>query len=1223
MKKIAKYGLLCGLVMFAGINSLSAKSFTAKELDEKTATVDTINGQQVTIKENLYVFGTHAFVNSYTTLNIVEASVTIDFNKTPILYFKNGNGIWKDALRSTSVNIKDNTTFEITKMMKTKTGNETTITGEGNATVTNGVIIETFPSSGNPSVPVIPDTESNLNVTSVVNKTEKDENFTVSFDSTKKTLVINEVKPAAANGKVTLTVDLGAELANDPLVHTTIEGLTTATKDAKEATKVTIEIPQTDKSYQNVALMFIDDDTNESTLIYVTYNAKEAVALSGAAGLNLTELKEDETIVVATSGVAYDAESKSFIVSNKESFEFTINKNDVDTGEKTSKTYNVNKNAETGKWVATIDLELVSVKPVKAADLGEETLTYNHELNTSTIVVGTLNGNAVKVTVNGPMVTYTNAGLTGEVFAVLVDLGVDPTTLKISERIGNAEKATDYAGTIVTGLANVKKHSANPDELTDTTFVLWLTKAATRELTFADKNNTENKETLTITMANSSSFVPFALNNAKAASAATDSLEDQGNIIVSKPSCVDGKCTVNVKQSDVFTGTEYALILDFGANANRLTATGATFVTTDAEDYGVTGTEVALTGLTKADKTFTVTNKDTKETITVEIKFTEIEKAEFTAEGSISNITVTKQNGVADDEEITATTPNYVTLKDDKGADISYFAMTKADGILEFTFKVGNDSYRATRANTTADWAIVKSFNLKGAVSGGVNDGLTADQKYSQESIQGVTTSKDENGTPIINVQLNRDLTNGKYRLVLDLGTPNTDLKANASIIANGADEKEVAKYLVGKNLNAKESVVIELSETDTDYDADDETKAGKTITFVNKNNEAEELSVIVRSTYVKSANVDYLELKSVKGLTVNESNLTEEIKANPGLVYDNNSIESISISQEKGEENTINVVLNRELSKADAKVGFLIDLGKNPTAEINKEETTGIKDENGDLLVIDADEVAKFGGRGNQFIIWVGLGESQTITYKNNYESNKAQELTITINVTNNFKKIDASKFTYTNAGAFVYTEIADYTGNDPKAITINGVKYTNEDYTLNDITGKVYTIEGGKLKVAEAFLALNATNESSFEVKFGISKTFRVQLYAVSNPNLDLLKTGTGLTKNENGNITITATADETDKASLTIYNNGEAITASHVFVERTITKTVKGETVTETEIKAIKLTAGAFDLDYYTVEEFDRLKAGETKTETVTMIVPGYGKLVVTLKVTTPAE
>ncbi len=1254
MKKIAKYGLLCTTVMFAGVSSLSAKTFTAKEIAEKTSTTEMVDGVAETTQENVYVFGSHAFINSFTTLNIVDATPTLDFNETPTLYLKNSSGAWRDALRpNNNVNIKDNTTFEITKMIKPKSGNQSTITGEGTMVSDSNYLIETFESSGNPSVPVVPDTESNLNVVSAVKKdgTDTEGNFTVSYDSTKKTLVINEVNPVVASTTVSLDVDFGKELSGNPLVYTTIDGFATANPAVtKNGTKTTIVIPETNKSYENVALMFIDE--TESTLIYVTYNAKEEVTLNVT-----TNLADDETVSVKTAGVTFDTKTKTFTSSNKTAFEFAITKNDVDTGKVTTTNYNANYNTTTKAWECTKDLELVSVQPIKAFKYnGNTTLTNNLKQNTTNLSVGALRENSLNITVNGPMVTFKTADYSateikgkpvGEVYGLLVDLGVDTTNLKIGKV--NAQGVVEEDNSIQTTTGNdVKNYSNNPDSLTNTTFVVWLTKESTRELVFYDDTNKENKETLTINMTNN--YTPFALKDVKAANNVTDVVENQKNITVSKPDCSNGTCKVNVKETDVFTGN-YALILDFGTES--FTTAETLVAEADEKKYGVVanGTQVAITNLPQSDKTITVTNDETNETITVEIKYTQIEKVEFEVEGTVSNITVTKQakadNTTATDT-ITATAPNYVKLTNNQ----SYFAMTKADKVLEFTFKVGNDTYIATRSNASAPFEktkIVKVFNLKG-VTGGSYDGLAVE--YNQNSIYRVTSNeKAEDGTPIINVEFNRALngndTTKTYYLVLDLGTDNANV-SNANI--DSTETAKVDKYLVGKNLTASESVVLNLNANTTDYIENDGNDLARTITFTNDNS-GKTFKVIVRSTYVKTSGIDYLELKSVNGLKVADKDL-EAVDSNY-VPYNNNSIENISIS--KDTPNTIDVVINRKLQEKTPKVGILVDLGKNPIAEKDKELTTGIMTNSalladGTDLVVTPSKVATYGGSGNQFVVWVGVG-TKTITFRNNYESNKEQELKLTINVKENFEKVtpvgaiaDLYKSDGNNGYTYTYvpvTKANEYPGTDPEAITVNGVKYSKEAYTLiingETVTGPVYNINASKqLEVARAILELNATNDSSFDIKFGISKTFKAQVFDISNPKLDLGKAGTELNSDRNGNITITATAKDTVSGNtvtrakaegLTLYNNDKAFATTdakapkYVFTVRTVTKTDdNNETVTNTEIKAIPVNNGVFDLEYYTDSDRDNnLKAGETKTENVTVIVPGYGKLNVTLKVT----
>lgn len=1129
MKKIAKYGLLCGIVMFAGISGLNAKTFTAKELAEKTSTVETIDGVQIPVQENIYVFGSHVFVNNFTTLNIVEASVTIDFNKKPILYLKDGNGNWKDALRpNENVNIKDSTTFEVTKMIKEKTGNEGTITGEGNATVSGNTITETFPSSGNPSVPVIPDTESAISVVSVVKKdnTDTDENFTVSFDSTKKTLVINEDKPAkssttvADNGNVILVINLGDNLDGSTGVstYTAIDftksnnssgsaGTNNPTLSLVSGTKtVELAIPQTDKSYENISLMFIDNKTKESTIMYVTYNAKERVEFDA---ISLDELTDSQTLNIATNGVVYEYDKTtngSFVVSNKDAFEFSITTKNV-AGQTQTENYTANKKSD-GTWVMSKVLNIVDVIGI---DNTEDTIpdaedAAAHKQNTEALSFGKYSAGTLNIDVTKPMITYANgnpivAEATGEWYAILVDLGfklnADSSDSKVKEI--KVYKDLDENGKLIPAnlykieaedilTTNLEKHFKS-GEVSDTAFMMWLKKAPTRTITFVDANNDGNRATLTINMTDKG-YTPLKVTNVtKVTTPVTDAdtevqndLKNQDKINNTNLTCEGSVCTIKVESKDAFVAADgnknYALVLNFGNVGNDdLTFDPNSNVKKNAADiakYGVNNGVVVILA-ENADSTFTVTKKNA-DTITVKVVYEDIEvignedsSVLQGISGTVSNIVVTKQTGVdtTKGQEITAESPKYYTTVV-SNKNVNYFAVKTSEKIEEFTFTAGNDKYLAT--NNSGTWSIAKMFKFTGKVMGGsslADDYADSpDLKYNQESIGNITSTTDKDGKVILNVELNRELyTNDTYSIVLDLGTT-TDGISESGVTAYNTTSEDNRNTVAGnigtnaKGLVKENSVVLTLDETDTSFEN------GKTITLQNPKNTADKLTIVVNSKHVKVSGINYLNLNSVSTSRVSDSlkDDTTNYADFEEIKYNNSSV---SVTKD---ENTINITQNRILKSKDSttRYAILVDLNVLAASNVGQEKSSGIELKTVTLdgstvtdvaiAKTDKETVAKFGGSGNQFVLLIDASKNATnkpltLEFKNNNADNINEKITLNVNFEKSF--IDLSKAINGYDSTSNDTSIEDlyidassikeleFYGEDPREITINGVTY------------------------------------------------------------------------------------------------------------------------------------------------------------------------------------
>ena len=660
------------------------------------------------------------------------------------------------------------------------------------------------------------------------------------------------------------------------------------------------------------------------------------------------------------TSVSYEATSSITELSNDVIFKDNMFIVGLDVTTFTFKEGGVLKTAKKeDNWTFVTNLDFKGTSKIEVDNiLDEEPFASQIKDNENAISVN-YEEDIITVTKNSKLISYTNnSGRDEQWYALLIDLGIDPSLLEVD---GYTIEEID--------ITDAKRLGAD----TDTAFVMWLNGATkTRKMTFKHKDNNEVNYTITINVVadynvfeikdpielnlsnleNSEQYVPFMKYN-------------MANISLSKQDSVITITENNplIKYNNGFMeGKWFGFVLDLGFNVNDVRIEGNYSINpediTDVSRYTEANENAFVMWLTDVKLTepleLTFINKnDETEYVTLTFKFVGNEEYKvavpYEAEGNITDLNnITYENGI------------FVV-----DSNITTFEF-KEDGVLKTAKKDDN-------------WTFVTNLDFKGATE--INTAQIGEEEpYYEEIIanqEAIEVNVSSNKIDVTKKSPLKDYTNSStlskqwYALIVDFGVDPRLLEVDGYTI----EEIDITD---AKRLGA---------DTDTAFviwlNALDKTRE---MTFKHKNNNDVSYTITINIL------TDYptLSLDSVTKLDL--TNVTEEELYYEEMIYNN---ERVEISKE---ENTINVKELKPLKKynngymEEEWYGFIIDLGIDPSKIVADSYT---------IEEIDITDAQRLGATSDtEFVIWLrgaDIDKTQTITFKN--LDDKYDTLTITFN--------------------------------------------------------------------------------------------------------------------------------------------------------------------------------------------------------------------------------
>ena len=446
---------------------------------------------------------------------------------------------------------------------------------------------------------------------------------------------------------------------------------------------------------------------------------------------------------------------------------------------------------------------------------------------------------------------------------------------------------------------------------------------------------------------------------------------------------------LNENKNEDYRGKYYAVVLDLGVDTSTLEITldDYNIIYESVEKFAINDTSIVVWVDAINGTYLTITDKATGYKVYVTIYTNDVEYVPATDDATedgnaLTNPVVSKAYNYSSDYEL----KDAVIVRDDK------FVVNNA--VDEFIVTDGKDVYTYYKeALFDKDsyiwnyiWYVTKKLDLKQVKNDIALPEYDSDQLYNLNSIKDVTFTKntDDEGYTV-NVVFNRTLDDydrvpnyGRaYGLVIDLGINSYDISTLAS---SNYEIEEVDRYDANRH-------VIDSTEEDSNYiviwlDADvTDTEDGRTITFINTIDESI-LPVTFKSTYEEdTTKVDYISVTNAK--TASKENLTAEesfggaLTSNMEAVHASYKDEVIRVAYDKvlvAYENA-NIVSGYQ----GKYFGLLLDLGVDPTKLINADadrEVIKAAGLNYQINPEDITDAAKFGGTGNEFIVWLDAND-------------------------------------------------------------------------------------------------------------------------------------------------------------------------------------------------------------------------------------------------------
>ena len=659
------------------------------------------------------------------------------------------------------------------------------------------------------------------------------------------------------------------------------------------------------------------------------------------------------------TSVSYEATSSITELSNDVIFKDNMFIVGLDVTTFTFKEGGVLKTAKKeDNWTFVTNLDFKGTNKIEVDNiLDEEPFASQIKDNENAISVN-YEEDIITVTKNSKLISYTNnSGRDEQWYALIIDLGIDPSLLEVD---GYTIEEID--------ITDAKRLGAD----TDTAFVMWLNGATkTREMTFKHKDNNDVNYTITINVVadynvfevkdpielnlsnleNSEQYVPFMKYN-------------MANISLSKQDSVITITENNplIKYNNGFMeGKWFGFVLDLGFNVNDVRIEGNYSINpediTDVSRYTEANENAFVMWLTDVKLTeplkLTFINKnDETEYVTLTFKFVGNEEYKvavpYEAEGNITDLNnITYENGI------------FVV-----DSNITTFEF-KEDGVLKTAKKDDN-------------WTFVTNLDFKGATEIDTESIKEEEPFYdeiisNQEAIEVSVSSNEINVTKnkaLIKYTNSSTLSKQWYALIVDFGIDPRLLEVDGYTI-------EEVDILDAKRLGATSDTafVIWLN------------GAVKTreLTFKHKDNH----DVIETITINVTANYRAFDVKNP--IELNLSNLENSEQYVPFMKY---NMANISLSKQ---DSVITITENNPLIKYNNGFmegkwfGFVLDLGFNVN-DVRIEGNYSINPE-------DITDVSRYTeANENAFVMWltdVKLTEPLKLTFINKNDETEYVTLT------------------------------------------------------------------------------------------------------------------------------------------------------------------------------------------------------------------------------------
>ena len=730
------------------------------------------------------------------------------------------------------------------------------------------------------------------------------------------------------------------------------------------------------------------------------------------------------------TGLDYEAKGEITDISNDVTFEDNTFVVGLDV---TEFTFKDNGSLITAKkdttWTFASNFEFVNASEIDTTNIVDSEPYYENIVNNQEAISVVVDGKVITVTKNKVLDYYTNgSGLQKEWYGLILDFGIDPTLLTVD---GYTIEPID--------ITDAKRLGAT----SDTAFVVWLNGLdETRELVFRHKNNNDVTDTITVNVV--TNYPTLILNGVTALDFTNipDTEEYYDNMVYNNERvsfAVDGNKIIItelkplIKYFNGYAEREwFGFLIDLGINSEYVSTTGGYGIEdidkTDAERFGATSDTAFIIWLSQEDltndMTITFTNSnDVNDTLAITFTFDGVVGVEYEAKGEVTEIS------------------NDVTFEDNTfvvGLDVT-----------EFTFK---DNGKLVTANKVEDvWKFASEFNFVSASEISL-DNLDDSEPYYENIVknqEAIDVTFEGNVIFVIKNQSlvsydNSVATKEWYGLIVDFGIDPTLLTVDGYTI-------EPIDITDAKRLGAT---------TDTAFvvwlDGATETRE-LVFRHINDNDVIVTIAVNVERAY------PLLTFNGVTGLDF--TNIPAEEPYRDDMVYNN---ERVSFDVEG------NVVTITELDPLKSYnngydnrewYGFLIDLGIG-SEYVGTTGGYGIED-------IDVTDAYRFGGTGDQFIIWLNgnnTDEIKTITFTN------AKDASDTLTLTFKFvASHEATANTIEELNAYLI---------DSNITTINlGQDIT--DLTSRVVINRPVTINGNNHKLTFT----NAINEVAYGERQGIA--------------------------------------------------------------------------------------------------------------------------------------
>lgn len=1086
MKKITKLSAISLLALTAmGLPlATNAKMVDADYIKELSKVVD---GSEVIGYNNVYFFGKYAFVNSLTTADLVKAANTLEGATDAVLYLKDTNNTWKNAVDTSKTFKASDLSFNLVKIFGVDSTVAATEATKDDVEKENATTLVFEDAAANVKLSTV----KKINVLDSIGDNQIDATIAQNYNISKL-----NVELSGTTIKVNETAPLVQYVRNN--VNAKHYGLVFKMNKAFDATKVKFEIAEKDK----LTAAAVKEATKYGTgsnefVVWFTAGAENATTTDTAITMkeydennelvNTTTYKLSFTSVNYITTTAADSKAHTIV---PESTELKVAEYKKDTEyeylfytEKKTATakFNFTDNGYKKLLDGTTINEVNQFKSITLAEYeADKVATADYDWNQSAVEISTVAKDLATDKCDYEVTITRNKELKGTEFVTLVaDFGyTQNANARIDKTDAGANFVVDETSKKVTVKATKEGYKVVFKDATDVnnkivvkfTFVDAVTKLVPTAKAAALTDVANGKGLYIENLDNDKRVANTKYDNA-VSSAGTPVVTSNDDKTVYYVNLYAVEEIVDEYSNGTTNAKQVPVVLNFGVPVENITFGATTPEKDHIARFGANeGSEVVVwVTADAAAKQIEATNKLNNSKITVNVKLSNLTMAVVTVPATYDNVElsapVIKTEGVA--LATTATGKKVFKVYD---ATLNQFVVT--DGNAEYTFTKEWVAGETNDYSTT--WTSVKSIKLAGfqkidaAKVTGTEDNDKA-LKYNLSSIESLSRDTKEENKLVVN--FNRALSNGTEAANKSLYTQTasgtvTGLDADiwyqvAINLGINAYKDGAAVVALADNANAKMATLAETRKfLGLAADADPESvlvwvkKSDETISLTF--NYAAVATSKVTST-IKVAAKD-LEIK-VSGLEVNAAGVAtvdvskvNETADTAAMITNAKAIKSVKVDAE-GKVVITSKMLGDNFKKFtndadynDDYIGILLDLGVAPytSTGVANIALTGVST-SGTTATVDAkiqanetegektlvNKLRGTNGTSTSFVLWIkksALAADKKLKFYNLTEDNKFDTKEVTFALEYDLADLELTNISILDAGLSIDSNDAMY---------------------------------------------------------------------------------------------------------------------------------------------------------------------------------------------------